>query len=52
MQEIIPSINNFPIFLHHFWDLGYDQKKKPKPLKNDSLGTCGILANFHFSKML
>ena len=46
MQEVIPSINNFPFFLHHFWDLEYDQKKRPKPLKNDSLGTDGNLTNF------
>ena len=28
MNEIIPSINNFPIFLHHFCDIEYDEKKK------------------------
>ena len=34
MKEIIPSVNNFPIFLQHVCDLEYDEKKKPKPLKN------------------
>ena len=34
MKEIIPTINNFPIFLQHFYDLEYDEKKDPKPLKN------------------
>ena len=34
MKEIIPSINNFSIFLQHFCDLEYDEKKKSKPLKN------------------
>ena len=28
MKEIIPSTNNFPIFLQHFCDLEYDEKKK------------------------
>ena len=34
MKEIIPSINNFPIFFQHLCDLEYDEKKRPKPLKN------------------
>ena len=34
MKEIMPNIYNFPIFLQYFCDLEYEEKKKPKPLKN------------------
>ena len=47
MKEIIPSINNFPIFLQHFCDLEYDEKKKNLNLsKIDSLGSVGNLVNY------
>ena len=44
MKKVIPSINNFPIFLH-FGDLEYEGKKTNLS-KIDSLCTVGNLANY------
>ena len=44
MKKIMPSINNFPIFLQ-FCDLEYEGKK-PNLSKIDSLCTVGNLANY------
>ena len=48
MKEMIPSVNNFPIFLEHFCDLEYDEKKNLNLSKIDSLGSVGNLANYKY----
>ena len=48
-KEIIPSINNFHIFLHHFCDLEYDGKENLNLLK---LGVLGHIQTQPISEVL